>query len=97
MISLGGVRPVIDMASVAPGASAAASYTITSAGCRRCLVVATGITFGDIRINVNKTADASDWPLIGDAYYSVAVEKDDTVNVFNTSAGAITVYFLETY
>lgn len=96
MISLGGVRPISAMSTVSPGASAAASYTILSEACRRCLVVFTG-TFGDIRITVNETADANDFPLIPDAYYSVQVEKDDTVNVFNTSAGAITVYFLELY
>ena len=97
MISLGGVRPISAMSSVSPGASAAASYTIVSEACRRCLVLVIGAANGDIRITVNETADANDWPLITDAYYSVQVEKDDTVNVFNTSGGALTVYFLELY
>ena len=97
MISLAGVRPISAMASVSVGATSANSHTIASEASRRCLVLVLGGANGDIRITVNETADANDWPLIIDAYYSVQVEEGDTINVYNTTAGAITDYFLELY
>ena len=97
MISMAGIRPVSAMASVSVSATSANSKTILSAATRRCLVLVIGGTAGDIRVTLNETADANDWPLIPDLYFSFAVEKDDTINVYNTTGSAVTVYFLELY
>ena len=97
MVALAGVRPISAMASQSVSASGAYAYTVLSKACKRVLVLVLGATNGDIRITVNETADANDWPLITDTYYSVEVQKDDTVNVFNTSGAPLTVYFLEIY
>ena len=96
-ISLAGVRPISDMTSQSVSGTSAYAYTVASEACRRVLVLVIGGSNGDIRINLNKTADGSDWPVLVDSYYSVSVQKDDTVDVYNTTSGAITVYFLEVY
>ena len=97
MISLGGVRPVSAMASIAVGGTTAAAHTVVFAATKRVAVLVIGGSHGDFRITTNETADAVDWPLLKDAYYYCSVGKGDTVNVYNTTGGALTVYFLELY
>ncbi len=93
-LSLAGWRLIVQ-GNVAPGASANAAYTVVNAQTRRVAINFAGTVFGEIRLEINAAATATDFPLEPASYTVVDVEKDDTVNFFNTSAGAITVYVLE--
>ena len=82
-------------ATVAPGASGTASYTVTSAATRRVILFHDSGVNVDIRVELNATATAADLPVASGVYFVLDAVKDDTVEVFNTSAGAITVNIVE--
>lgn len=94
MLALAGVRQ-LKQSSVAPGAGANSAYTVTEAGTRRVVAIHLGTGAGDIRFNHDAVADATKIPVIPQRYFVVDAEKDDTLNFFNTSGGAITVYVME--
>jgi len=94
MLALAGVRQIVQ-ASVAPGASAEATYTVIDRRTRRVIVCHLGTGAGDIRFDFNATASSADMPIIPQRYFVVDAEKDDVLHFFNTSAGAITVYLME--
>ena len=94
MIAVAGLR-ILKQTSVAPGASANVAYTVTEGDTRRVACIHIGTGNGDIRFKYNAAAAATDIPLIPALYVIVDATKDDTVQFFNTTAGAITVHLLE--
>lgn len=94
MLALAGIREIVQ-GSVAPGASANAAYTVVDVRTRRVVCVHLGTGAGDIRFRYNVAATATNIPVIPQRYFVVDAEKDDTLNFFNTTGGAITVYVME--
>ena len=93
-ISLAGIR-ILVQATLAPGASANLAYTVVEASTRRVIVFHDSGVNVDIRINQNAAATATSMPVASGVYFVVEAVKDETVQVFNTSAGAITVNIAE--
>lgn len=93
-ISLAGIR-IFVQSSVAPGAGAAATYTVTDANAHRLLAFHNSGANTDIRMEQGGTAVATDMPMASGVYVAFEVEKDDTVSFFNTTAGGLTVYVVE--
>ena len=94
MLSLAGIRQ-LKQATVAPGASANASYTVTEAATRRIVAIHLGTANGDIRFNYNAASTATSLPMPTGSFLIIDVQKDDTVQFFNTSGGALTVNLME--
>ena len=94
MLSLAGWRIII-RAKKSPGAAAEATYTVLNKNCRRVALSSPGTAYGDILVDVNATADADSFPVPLNAHLVVDAGKDDIVHVFNTTAGALDVIFLE--
>jgi len=93
-ISLAGVRLLVQ-ATIAPGASANLAYTITSSATRRVVLFHDSGTNTDLRVELNAPATATDMPLASGVYFVLDAVKDETVQVFNTTGGAITVNIVE--
>ena len=93
-ISLAGIR-ILVQTTVAPATSTNASYTVTSAATRRVVLFHDSGTNTDIRVEQNAAATATDMPVASGVYFVLEAVKDDTVQVFNTSGGAITVNVVE--
>jgi len=93
-ISLAGVR-LLKQATIAPGASANASYTVTEGATRRVVLFHDSGTNTDLRAELNAAATATDMPLASGVYFVLDAVKDDTVQVFNTTGGALTVNIAE--
>jgi uncharacterized iron-regulated membrane protein len=94
MVSLAGIR-ILKQATVAPGAGASATYTVTEKDAHRVVAFHGSTAALDIRVHQNGTATASHLPMANGVYMSFEVETDDTVSFFNTTGGAITVYLVE--
>lgn len=93
-VSLAGVRPLaVDTASV--GAGAADTHTVAHKAAKRVIIFHASGTDTDIRVAVNETADANDFPVASGVYFVVEAKTGETVSVYNTTGGAITVYRLE--
>ena len=92
-LSLAGWK-VLAQGNAAPGAGARAAYTVTNARTRRCIISFVG-TFGDIRFEYNANSVATDFPLQPGVYMPIDCQEDDTLDFWNTTGGAITVYVME--
>lgn len=94
-VSLAGVR-ILVQSTIAPGASAEATYTITHAATKRLILFHNSGNNTDIRFTYGSVAaDASDLPVVSGIYFVVDLEKDEIARVFNTSGGSITVNIAE--
>lgn len=97
-VSLAGIRPLVQSSSNV-GASAEATYTVGTTGIslatRRVVVYHIAAGGADIRIDLNATAGATDFPVAPGTYFVLDVEAGDVVHVYNTSAVTVTVHFLE--
>jgi len=95
-ISLAGIRIVLTD-TVAPGASAAATYTVASAATKRVMLIYPAGTIGDITVDPNATADANSLPVVPDMYFVLEAYKGEEISVFNTTGSGITVHCVELY
>jgi len=77
-------------------ASSATAYTVQEVNTRRAVVAFAG-SFLDIRLNINTTAAATDFPLMPSHHHVFDVSKDETINIYNTTGGAIDVFILELF
>lgn len=93
-ISLAGVRLLVQ-ATIAPGASANASYTVAEGATRRVVLFHDSGGNLDLRVELNAAADATDMPLASGVYFVLEAVKDETIQVFNTTGGALTVNIAE--
>lgn len=93
-ISLAGVRLLVQ-ATIAPGASANASYTVASAATRRVVLFHDSGTNTDLRIEQNAAATATDLPIASGIYFVLEAVKGETVQVYNTTGGTLTVNIVE--
>jgi len=93
-VSLSGIR-ILVQSSVAPGTSANASYTVVDQATRRVVLFHDSGTNTDIRVEQGAAATATDMPVASGIYFVLEAVVDETVQGFNTSAGAITVNILE--
>lgn len=92
-ISRAGWRPLVE-AAVSVGGNSEATHEITRSEARRVLLLTTdGKT--DLRVDINETATATSLPLLPNEYVILQVEQGDTVHLFNTTGGALTVYIVE--
>jgi hypothetical protein len=94
IIALAGLR-VVKQATISPGASAAASYTVTEANTRRVLAIHNSAAAFDIRVNPLGTATNSHFPVLPQFYFGVDAGEGDVISYYNASAGSVTVYILE--
>lgn len=85
---------ILTNGTAAPGAGAAAGYTVQDIRTRRVAVVFTG-SFLDIRVDTNATATATDFPLIPNQYVVIDAAKDSIISFYNTTGGSLTVYCAE--
>lgn len=93
-VSLAGIRPLVN-ASVAVGASAEGTYTIANISTKRVVLYHKAADDLDIRVDLNATAVATDFPVASGVYFVMEVEKDDVVHLFNNNASSVTVYLME--
>ncbi len=93
-ISLAGVRLLVQ-SSIAPGAGANASYEVTEGATRRVVLFHDSGVNTDLRVEQNAAATATDMPLVSGAYFVVEAVKGETVQVWNTTGGALTVNIAE--
>ena len=106
-LSMAGLR-FISQTSISVGSGADGTYTVLSDGCRRVVAIHLGAANGDIRFNLNAAATSAHVPVIPARYFVVDVQSPrpatptepaktgDVLHFFNTSAGALTVYLVET-
>lgn len=93
-LSLAGIRELVQ-ANISATATANTVYTVANISTRRVIVIHLGTGNGDIRFKHDAAAAATSIPVIPARYFVVDAEKDDTLNFWNTTAGAITVYLME--
>jgi len=94
-IASAGVRTLVTSKEAALAAATAAAYTIVRSETKRCLVVHNSTANDDIHVTIGETADGADFPVPAGQVFALEVEKGETVNVFNSSGGALDVYFME--
>lgn|SRR5512135_90332 len=107
ILSVAGLRQILQT-SISVGTGADGTYTVQSENCRRVVALHIGTGNGDIRFNINAAASASTIPVIPARYFVVDVQSPrpaspgeaakvgDVLHFFNTTAGSITVYLVET-
>lgn len=93
-VSLAGIRPIIQD-SVSVNATAEGTYTIADIRTHRVVLFHDGSTNTDIRVELNATADNTVMPVVPGAYFVMEVTKGDVVHLYNTTGGAIVVFFME--
>ena len=93
-ISLAGVRLLVQ-ATIAPGAAANVAYTVVNGATKRVVLFHDSGVNTDLRVELNAAATATDMPLATGVYFVLDAVKDDTVQVFNTTGGALTVNIAE--
>ena len=93
-ISLAGVR-ILSQTTIAPGASLNVSYTVLSAATRRVVLFHDSGTNTDLRVEQGAAATATDMPIASGVYFVLDAVKDETVQVFNTTGGALTINIAE--
>lgn len=96
VISLAGVRPLAQ-AVVTVTAGDNDDYTIDDdAGLtKRVILFHNSGDITDIRVALNETATATDMPVASGVYFSLEVEDEDVVSLYNTSGGDIDVNVME--
>lgn len=94
MLSLAGIRQLLQ-ANISALATANTSYTVADIRTRRVVIIHLGAGNGDIRFNFGAAAASTNIPVPSARFMVVDAEKDQTLQFFNTTAGAITVYFME--
>lgn len=106
-LSMAGLR-FISQANISVGAGADGTYTVLSDACRRVVAIHIGTGNNDIHFNLNAAATAAHVPVIPARYFVIDVQSPrpgtpvepakagDVLHFFNTTAGAITVYLVET-
>jgi plastocyanin len=87
---------ILAQAVIAPGAGAAAAHTVADKAVKRLVCLYAAGTAGDIRVELNAAAAATDMPLVPGEYFAVEVEVGDTVSFWNTTGGGLNVYVMET-
>lgn len=94
MIALAGWR-VISQTSVnaAPGTNTA--YTVADDRTKRVVVLHLAAGNTDIRFAFNTAASSASLPLLPARYIVVDAGKGNTLNFWNTTAAAITVFLVE--
>ena len=99
-VSLAGIRPLV-MSSVSVGATSNGSYLVSDNDMTERLVVYhdSGNNL-DIRFDISSpnapaTATATSFPIGSGIYFVMEVDNGETLSLYNTSAGAITVYVCE--
>lgn len=94
MLSLAGARQLLQ-ANISALATANTSYTVADIRTRRVVIIHLGAGNGDIRFNFGAAVASTNIPVPSARFMVVDAEKDQTLQFFNTTAGAITVYFME--
>lgn len=95
MLNLAGLRILVED-SVSINTASANSYTVANQATRRLVCIHERTTFGDIRVSVLGTAGATDFPVLGERYFTLDVEKGDDISFYNANASTTVVYVLET-
>lgn len=96
MISMAGVRPLVE-SSVAVSATSADSYTITHSFCKRVLLFHTAANDDDIRVDLDddNAGVATDMPLASGVYFVFEAYEGEIVRLYNTTGSPVTVYIWE--
>ena len=98
MLSVAGLRPIVH-SSVSLGTGTEDSYVVTAKNARRLLIYHGGDpttpAFGDIRMEFDGTALATDFPIAPQTYVVMDMAIGDEVSFYNTAAGTVVVYVME--
>lgn len=95
VMAMAGLRLLLQATHTAT-ASSNTSYTVQSKDAKRVIACHLGTGAGDIRVNQGAAATSSHVPLIPQRYLVFDAGVGETIQFYNTTAGNITIYILET-
>lgn len=93
-LALAGLRETLQ-ATISALATASTAYTVAAKDTRRVMCLHLDAGANSIRFRTNAAAIATNMPMIGQTYWVVDAKLGDTLNFYNVTGGAITIYIME--